>query len=106
MDETPVPEIPLDSPQTLRPLLRPPESKPLMYWLKRFLACNPFYLVSVALLLYGCYRISMEPKLFGQESLHLVFNFSSLQFYEILLVLTAIFLARRQIWYDSTLLVG
>jgi hypothetical protein len=76
------------------------------HWLKRLLACNPFYLVSVALLLFGCYRISLEPGIFGKESAHLLFNFSSLQTYELLLVATAIFLARRRIWYDSTLLVG
>jgi len=40
------------------------------------------------------------------ESARLIFNFTSVQFYEILVVLTAIFLARRRIWYDSTLLVG
>src|SRR6185436_888927 len=77
-----------------------------LYWLRRFLACNPFYLVSVALLLYGCYRVSLEPKLFNNEVAHLYFSFSSLQIYELLLVATAILLARRKIWYDSTMLVG
>ena len=70
------------------------------------LACNPFYLVSAALLLYGCYQISTEPDMLRQDSLHLFFNFGSIQFYELLLVVTAIFLARRRIWYDSTLLFG
>ena len=32
--------------------------KPLKWWLKKLFACNPFYLVSAALLLYGCYRAS------------------------------------------------
>ena len=82
-----------------------PNQQPL-YWLRRFLACNPFYLVSVATLLYGCYRVSLEPKLFNNEVAHLYFNFSSLQVYELLLVATAILLARRKIWYDSTMLVG
>src|SRR5215471_14641636 len=81
-------------------------SKPLSYWSRRFFACNPFYLVSAALLLYGFYRLSVDPGVFLKETAHVVFNFSSLQIYELLLVLTAIFLARRQIWYDSTLLVG
>ena len=76
-----------------------------IYWLKRFLACNPFYLVSAALLLYGVYRVSVDPNFLSRETAQLVFNFTSLQFYEVLLVLTAIFLARRRIWYDSTLLV-
>jgi hypothetical protein len=76
------------------------------YWLKRFLACNPFYLVSAALLLFGFYRVSVDPGFLSGEVRRLVFSFTSLQFYEVLLVVTAIFLARRRIWYDSTLLVG
>lgn len=78
---------------------------PLTYWLKRFLACNPFYLVSAALLLYGVYRVSVDPNFLNRETAQLAFNFTSLQFYEVLLVLTATFLARQRIWYDSTLLV-
>jgi hypothetical protein len=81
-------------------------SQRLSNWVKRFLACNPFYLVSAALLLYGFYRVSVDPDFLRHETAQLLFNFSSLQGYEILLVVTAIFLARRRIWYDSTLLVG
>src|SRR6266851_4494953 len=81
-------------------------AKPLSYWLTRFLACNPFYLVSAALLLYGLYRVSDDPKFLSRETSQLAFNFTSLQFYEAILVATAIFLARRGIWYDSTLLIG
>ena len=76
------------------------------HWLKRFLACNPFYLVSAVLLLYGFYLVSSDPSFLRREIWQLFFNFTALQFYEILLVITALFLARRQIWYDSTLLVG
>lgn len=79
---------------------------PIKYWVKRFLACNPFYLVSAALLLYGFYRVSVDATFLRGELAQLWFNFGSLQCYEILLVLTAILLARRRIWYDSTLLVG
>jgi hypothetical protein len=56
------------------------------------------------LLLYGIYRISTGPGLLGTEAAQLAFNFGSLQFYEILLVGTAILLARRAVWYDATLL--
>ena len=79
---------------------------PVKAWVKRFLACNPFYLVSAALLLYGFYRVSVDVNFLRSELAHLWFNFSSLQCYELLLVLTAVLLARRRIWYDSTLLVG
>jgi hypothetical protein len=34
--------------------------RPLSWWLRKFFACNPFYLVSAALLLYGCYRVSID----------------------------------------------
>lgn len=52
------------------------------------------------------YRISADRDLFAEEISQLAFNLGSLEFYEILLVATAIFLASRRIWYDSTLLVG
>lgn len=81
-------------------------SQPLSYWLKRFLVCNPFYLVSAALLLFGMYRVSVDGNFFKEEISQLAFNLTSLEFYELLLVATAIFLAARRVWYDSTLLVG
>src|SRR5256885_9802010 len=83
-----------------------PKDAQSLAWLQRLVACNPFYLISVALLLFGCYRISVEPALYNHEAAHLFFNFTSLQIYELLLVATAIFLARKRIWYDSTLLAG
>jgi hypothetical protein len=76
------------------------------HWIKRALACNPFYLVSAALLLYGFYLISVDPNFLQREISQLLFNFTALQFYELLVVITAVLLVRRQIWYDSTLLVG
>src|SRR5262245_28307537 len=80
--------------------------KPASYWIKRLLVCNPFYLLSAALLLFGMYRISVDRNLFTEEISQLAFNLTSLEFYEVLLVGTALFLAVRRIWYDSTLLVG
>jgi hypothetical protein len=81
------------------------EWHPVRFWLKRFLAGNPFYIVSAALLLYGIYCVSMDPRFSSREIQQMVFNFGSLQVYGIVLTLTALFLARRRIWYDSTLLV-
>jgi hypothetical protein len=80
--------------------------KPVSWWLRKLFACNPFYLVSAALLLYGCHRVSIDAPFLNLESARLLFNFISVQFYEVLLVFAAIFLARRCLWYDSTLLVG
>jgi hypothetical protein len=89
------PEIPLGSEtaQAASALGR----RPISDWLKHLMACNPFYLVSAALLLYGMYRISLDPGFLPTETGQLVFNFSSLQFYELLLVFTAVVLARRSI---------
>lgn len=66
--------------------------------------CNPFYLASALLLIYGAYRFSVDPNLFASDTRQLLFNFGALKVYSGMLVVAAIFLARRQIWYDSTLL--
>ena len=95
------PEIP----PITKAIISPPSPKPVSYWLKRLLVCNPFYLASAALLLYGVYRLSIDPTLLGTEMRQLIFNFSALHGYEVLLVVTAALLARRQIWYDASLLV-
>src|SRR5436189_5751866 len=78
----------------------------ITYWIRYFFACNPFYLVSAALLLYGFHRVSIDSNFLSEETAHLVFNFASLQTYELMLVVTAIFLASRRIWYDSMLRGG
>jgi len=96
-NSTPTPPSPL-SPTHLG-------DRPWSYWLKKILVCNPFYLASAALLLFGLYRISIDPNFLPQESGQLYFNFTSLQLYEFLLVATAMLLARRLIWYDAKLLV-
>jgi hypothetical protein len=83
-----------------------PPPRPLSWWLRKFFACNPFYLISAALLLYGCYCVSIDGTFADRETARLLFNFSSVQVYELLLVGVAIFLARRCLWYDSMLLVG
>lgn len=88
------------------PPLIPLRPKPFSWWLRKFFACNPFYLVSAALLLFGCYRVSLDASFLNLDTARVVFNFTSMQIYEIALVLVAIFLVRRQLWYDSTLLVG
>lgn len=91
---------PMESPPS------PPPDRPFLVWARRLLACNPFYLASAAMLLYGIGRASLDSPVMDKHSVQLATNFASLQCYEILLVVTAIWLARRKIWYDSTLLVG
>jgi hypothetical protein len=74
-------------------------------WCRRIFAANPFYLASVVLLLYGIYRVTADSGFLTIETQQLFFNFSALQLYELALVGLAVFLARRLVWYDSTLLV-
>lgn len=74
-------------------------------WFRLVWATNPFYLFSATLLLYGIYRVSIDPRLFGSDLGQLFFNFAALQVYDWLLVLTAVALARRWIDYESTLLL-
>ena len=114
-DEPNVPNVPnVPPPITPNPtfLVSPsspppkPNQRPLSWWLRKFFACNPFYLASAVLLLYGCYRISIDETFVDHDTARLLFNFSSVQVYELLLVGVAIFLARRYLWYDSMLLVG
>ena len=69
------PEIPQSFPPADEPAIEPENSeKPLIYWLKKLLACNPFYLVSAALLLYGFYRVSIDPNFLHGEIAQLFFN--------------------------------
>src|SRR5215468_10673587 len=65
------------------------ELKPVSWWLRKLFACNPFYLVSAALLLFGCYRVSIDAPMFNLETARLLFNFTAVQIYEVLLVFTA-----------------
>jgi hypothetical protein len=90
----------------LGPPPAPTRPKPISWWLRKLFACNPFYPVSAALLLYGCYRVSVDAPIFNLETARLLFNFTAVQLYEVLLVITAIYLARRALWYDATLLAG
>src|SRR5262245_33696566 len=75
-------------------------------WLRRLLGYNPFFLISAGLLLYGIYRVSVDPNFLSRDTSQLIFNYSSLQVYESMLVAVAILLARRFLWYDATLLAG
>jgi hypothetical protein len=73
--------------------------------LHQVLAWNPCYVVSAAVLLFGAFSVTSDPAFRGHDLARLGFNFGSLQLYEALLIGTALFLARRAIWYDSLLLV-
>jgi hypothetical protein len=84
---------------------RPFGWRDLWRWVRHGLARNPFYILSAALLLLSMRLLSGDSRIFHDEGPQLFFNFSSFQFYELLLVGTAIALARRRIWYDSALLV-
>jgi hypothetical protein len=74
-------------------------------WLRRVIAGNPFYPLSAALLLFGINRLSVDPAFLEVEEQKLLFNFTALEIYELLLVVVGLVLARRHLRYDSTLLV-
>lgn len=74
-------------------------------WARRLLVCNPFYLCSAALFLFGINRLPIDPGFLSDETANLIFNFSALEIYELIVIATALLLARRRIWYDSALLV-
>lgn len=74
-------------------------------WLRRLLVCNPFYLASAALLLFGLSRLTRDPRFLTTETREVLFQFGVLQGYGFLLVGTGLWLARRRNWYDSALLV-
>jgi hypothetical protein len=98
--------ISASSPETLSSDLPQASTLPLSTSLwKRLIRCNPFYLISAVLLIYGVYRASIDPHFLSTETRQVIFNFGSLELYGVMLVVTAIFLSRRLIWYDATLLV-
>ena len=104
------PTLPSHHPDESTPA-RAPVPAPLLpqfdwrYWARRLLVCNPFFLCSVALLLWGVDQLTGDPRfLGGDEARQLLFVFFALQLYELVVVGTAIVLARRQVWYDSALL--
>lgn len=92
---------------TTEPSLPPPDTVVInpLDWIRRLFAANPFYLASVLLLLYGIHRVSSDTGFLRLEVQQLFFNFTAIQLYEIALVGLAVLLARRLVWYDSTLLV-
>ncbi len=79
---------------------------------RKLLACNPFYLISAAFLLYGLghavnatldHHNELENLLV--EPMEFLMHYATPEVYGLLLVGTAVFLCRRKVWYDSTLLV-
>lgn len=97
------PTIPSPAPETFPTPFLPAHD--WRWWARRLLVCNPFFLVSAALLLFAISRLSTDPGFLGGEQPKLLFNFGTLQVYGGLLVVTAVALVRRQVWYDSSLLV-
>ena len=75
------------------------------WWVKWIFSSNPAFILSAVLLLYAIGQLSENTQFLPNELQKLLFNFGTLQVYGLLLVGTAGFLARRLIWYDSTLLV-
>src|SRR5687768_1735892 len=82
----------------------PSRRNPAVRWLRWIVARNPLYPLSAALLLFGINRLSTDSTFLPPEEAKLIFNFSALQVYEMMLVAVALLLAFRRIHYDATLL--
>src|SRR5947207_3423939 len=82
----------------------PPSAPTSQPWYRGLVRCNPFYLISALLLIYGIYRISIDPQFLRTETHQVVFNFTAIEIYEAMLAATALMLIRRKIEYDSMLL--
>src|SRR4051812_9534552 len=98
----------IESNEDFQPSASPVIAAPPIDWralARRFLVCNPFFLCSAALLLFGVNRLSIDPNFLKEDESNLFFNYTALQLYGFLVISTAIILARRKIWYDSALLV-
>lgn len=75
-------------PLGLEPVKTPAPPIDWGYWFRRLLVCNPFFLCSAALLLFGINRLSVDPDFLSNETQKLLFNFSALQIYEVLMTAT------------------
>jgi len=74
-------------------------------WLGWIIAGNPFFIISAALLLFGINRLAVDPNFLPIEQTKLLFNFSTLQVYQLVVASLALFLAARGFLYDSSLLI-
>lgn len=97
----PIPTKPIGLNHNIEDVVRAIPWKKILGWV---IASNPLFLLSALFMLQGIYMVSVDPQMFGEENSQLAFNFSSLQVYELMLVLTALFLARRNLWHDTALL--
>src|SRR5688572_1829505 len=79
-------------------------SGPSARWFTHLVRCNPFYLLSALLLIYGLYRVSIDPHFLRTDTGQILFNFGAIEVYEAMLAATALVLVRRRITYDSQLL--
>ncbi len=97
------PDVSLDS-AAPRPEIEPAESgwRLLGRWI---VAGNPFYPLSAVLVLFGIFLMSGDERLFGGELAQLWFNFGAVEGYGLLIGLTALFLFRRGVHYDTLMLV-
>jgi len=51
-----------------QPIPSEPSSRPISHWLRLILAGNPFYILSAVLLLYSMRRLSLDARIFSDET--------------------------------------
>ncbi len=74
-------------------------------WVRQIVLCNPLYLVSAVLIALGIFLVTRDERFFDTDASQLVFNFSSVQLYALVLVAAVIFLVRRNVPCDALLLI-
>ena len=72
---------------------------------KFILTCNPWFLSSAVMLLYGIYQVRVDKIFLDSEELEVLFSFFTLQVYEAMALFSAWYFLRRKLSYDAVFLI-
>lgn len=72
---------------------------------KFIVTCNPWFLSSAVMLLYGIYQVRVDKIFLDSEELEVLFSFFTLQIYEAMAIFSAWFFLKRKLSYDAVFLI-
>ena len=72
---------------------------------KFIVTCNPWFLSSAVMLLYGIYQVRVDKIFLDSEELEVLFSFFTLQIYEAMALFSAWFFLKRKLSYDAVFLI-
>ncbi|MCH2209455.1 MAG: hypothetical protein MK132_26835, partial [Lentisphaerales bacterium] len=75
------------------------------FWNKFIVTCNPWFLSSAVILLFGIYQIRVDEVFLGSEEVEVLYSFFTLQVYEIMALLSAWCFLKRRLNYDAVFLI-